>query len=87
MQDATALDHVLITRDKRIRKHPAELAMAVGVGARMFVLGGNGTKLDMLKALMIAWDRIHVVCAAETPPFIYTVHASGRLNRVHPRPA
>jgi hypothetical protein len=90
MRAATAKQEILVTRDRKIRSRPAERELAIAVGARMFVLGGNAGRLDMLRSLMIAWNPIHVICAAEAPPFIYTIHDSGRLSAVHPevsRPA
>lgn len=84
MRAATAKSQVLVTCDKRIRKRPAERGLVAAVGARMFVLGGNATRLDMLKNLMIAWDRILLICSAETAPFIYTIQTGGRLKRVLP---
>ena len=50
----------------------------------MFVLAGNATRLSMLRAIMIAWNEIQLVCEAETPPFIYTLTSRGSLVRVYP---
>ncbi|MGH7289085.1 MAG: hypothetical protein ACREI8_13815 [Myxococcota bacterium] len=83
IREATERGSVLVTRDRRIRRRPAERGLAVEMGARMFVLGGNATRLAMLRALMIAWEEIRLVCEAEAPPFIYTVTSRGSLVRLH----
>jgi hypothetical protein len=50
----------------------------------MLVLSGNATRLAMLRAVMIAWEEIRLVCEAEAPPFIYTVTSRGFLVRLYP---
>ena len=84
--DATARGSVLITRDRRIRHRPAERKSVATAGGRMFVLRGKGARrLEMLRVLMIAWDRMQTVIATEAAPaWIYEFDAGGRLTRVFP---
>jgi hypothetical protein len=84
IREATERGAVLVTRDRRIRRRPAERGLVVGLGGRMLVLSGNATRLAMLRAVMIAWEEIRLVCEAEAPPFIYTVTSRGFLVRLYP---
>ena len=84
--DATARGSVLVTRDRRIRQRPAERKVVASAGARLFVLRGKGsTRLDMLRVLMIAWERMQTTIETEeAPAWIYEIDAGGRLKRVYP---
>ncbi len=85
IEEATRRDEVILTRDGRIRRTDAELAMVVGAGARCFVLmTGNASPLDYLRAVMIAWPRIVGIVATQRPPFMYGIRASGRMQRLYP---
>jgi hypothetical protein len=84
IQDASRADEIVIHKDKRIRYRPEERAAFVRAGARMFLLGGNLNRFDMLRLLMIAWPDMARAVECEPAPFIYRVLASGRLSRLHP---
>lgn len=84
--DATSRGSVLVTRDRRIRYRPAEVKAIAATGARVFVLRGKGpTRLDMLRAIMIAWERMHTIIETEdATAWIYEIDAGGRLRGAYP---
>jgi hypothetical protein len=82
--DACRRGEVIVHKDKRIRYRPEERAAFIRGGARMFLLGGNLSRFDMLRILVIAWPEMARLAESETPPFIYRILASGRLARLHP---
>jgi hypothetical protein len=82
--DASRSGEIIIHKDKRIRYRPEERAAFVRAGARMFLLGGNLNRFDMLRVLLIAWPEMMRLAESEAPPFIYRILSSGRLARVYP---
>lgn len=84
IDDASRRGEVIVYKDKRIRYRPEERAAFVRAGARMFLLGGNLSRFEMLRLLMIAWSEIIRLVEADSPPFIYRVGSSGNLARVFP---
>lgn len=71
-------DWVVIMRDKRIRRRPAERQRFLEHGVRAFCLtgAGNQTSWQMLRLLVRHWDRIEEA-ATQPGPFIYAVTAGG----------
>jgi len=84
IEDASRRGEVIVYKDKRIRYRPEERAAFVRAGARMFLLGGNLSRFEMLRILMIAWLEMERLAGASPPPFIYRVGAGGTLSRVFP---
>lgn len=83
--EATASGEVILTRDGRIRRMPAELAAVVTANASCFVLEtGNAAPLDCLRAVMAAWPRMMEIVAREPPPFMYGISRTGRVTRRYP---
>ena len=83
--EATAQGEVILTRDGRIRRTPAELAAVVAAGASCFVLEtGNATPLDYLRTVMIAWPRMVEIVDREAPPYMYGISRRGRLTPRYP---
>jgi hypothetical protein len=84
--DASRAGEVIIHKDKRIRYRPEERAAFVRASARMFLLGGNLSRFDMLRALVVPWPEVVGLAVSEAPPFIYRIMSGGRLARVYPPP-
>jgi hypothetical protein len=84
IEEASRLGEVIVYKDKRIRYRPEERAAFVRAGARMFLLGGNLSRFEMLRILMIAWPEMERLASTSPPPFIYRVSAGGTLSRVFP---
>jgi hypothetical protein len=78
---------VVVTKDKRIRRRPAEVAAIVGANVRAFVLtSGNATGQAMAQAYVAALPAMRQYCRDFAPPFVATVSAAGR-ERVFYRPS
>ena len=71
---------VIIKRDKEIRRRPAEKAAFVKHNSRAFLLGGHATRFQMLRHLMLSWERIHEAINTKRPPFIYFVDENGKIH-------
>lgn len=84
IEDASRRGEVIVYKDKRIRYRPEERAAFVRAGARMFLLGGNLSRFEMLRLLMVAWPEMARLAAAETPPFIVRIGSRGELARAYP---
>lgn len=78
---------VVVTNDKNIRHNEAERRALLenSVGCFMFGKGGR-TRFQYMSALVRSWDEIQRIAATETRPFIYVLHADGKLERLHPSP-
>ncbi|HEV7896713.1 MAG TPA: hypothetical protein VGP31_02550 [Planosporangium sp.] len=64
---------LIITRDRQIQHHLAELQAVREYGARMVALSGKEARgtFDQLEIVMCRWRDIEA-CLAEQGPFIYT---------------
>lgn len=61
----------IITKDRRIRYRPLELAAVVAARARLFALtSGNLTGSAMADVLVLHVARMERIVAAERPPFV-----------------
>lgn len=69
---------LVITRDRRIRERPAELAAVRENGVRMVALAASdaGGTWQQLEVLMSQWRAIEAKLE-EAPPFIYSATRSG----------
>lgn len=69
----TSLGWLIITRDRRIQEHTAEIAAVRDTGARMVALSGKDARgtFDQLEVFMSRWRAIEG-CLKEPGPFIYT---------------
>lgn len=74
---------LIITRDRRIQEHRAEIEAVRANGARMVTLAGleAGTTFDQLEVLMCNWRLIEQKLD-EAGPFIYTATRTGGLKLV-----
>lgn len=65
---------LIITRDRHIQDHTAEISAVRDSGARMVTLAGDDavTPFAQLELVMCRWRRIQALLA-ETGPFIYCV--------------
>jgi hypothetical protein len=86
IQAASGRDEVIVHKDKRIRYRPGERDAFLRAGARMFLLGGNLNRFSMLRILMLAWPELERLADLQPPPFIFRIHASGRLSALYPSP-
>lgn len=70
--EVTRQGWLIVTRDRRIRDHPGELAAVQDHGARMIVLVGDDTKgtFAQLEVVMCRWRDIERK-RDEPGPFIY----------------
>jgi uncharacterized protein with PIN domain len=73
---------LIITRDRRIQEHRAEIAAVREHGARMIALTSAEAKsvFDQLEIVMCRWRDIER-CVMEPPPFIYAATRTG-LRRI-----
>ena len=69
----TAEGMLIITRDRQIQHHLAELQAVKEYGARMVALSGKDARgtFDQLEIVMCRWRDIEA-CLDEAGPFIYT---------------
>jgi hypothetical protein len=76
---------VVISRDKHIRRKPAELRAVMDYGVRLFVLtsAGNLTRWDTLDLLVRRWPEITTAADNNVGPFIFSVTRNG-VRPVHP---
>jgi len=86
IEDASRRGEVIVYKDKRIRYRPEERAAFVRAGARMFLLGGNLSRFEMLRLLLVAWPEMERLAETEAPPFIFRTGSRGELSRVFPVP-
>lgn len=70
---------VVISRDKNIRRRPAELRAVLDHGVRLFVLtsAGNLSRWDTLDLLVRRWPDIAAAAEDNAGPFICSVTRNG----------
>jgi hypothetical protein len=72
----------VITRDRRIRFNKAERDALVAHGVGCFVLTrADASTVEMDRCLLVAWDDILRIIATIPRPFLYAVHADGKVRR------
>lgn len=77
---------IVLTKDKRIRRRPAEIEALVTHGVRAFVLArGNLTGSEQATYFIDNLERIEVA-AREDGPFVYAVSAR-QIRKLWPREA
>jgi hypothetical protein len=82
--EVTAEGYVILSKDGHIGPRPNEREVVERVGARMIVLATrNATKLENLRALLIAWHRIEHEAASRTGPWMLGVERTGDAAAVH----
>jgi PIN like domain len=74
----TAANQIIVTRDRKIREHRAEIAAIRDAGARMVVLSGGDAEgtWDQLEVIVRQWREIERLCD-EPGPFIRLATRSG----------
>jgi hypothetical protein len=83
--EVTAEGLVILMKDMHVRTRPNERAVLERTGARAFVLATRGaTKLQNLRAILIAWPRIEAEIASGLSPFMYGLDRAGTLRRYIP---
>lgn len=76
---------VILTKDTHIRTRPAERTVFEAAGARAFVLATRGaTRLDNLRAVLIAWPRIGSEVETRASPFMFGIDRAGVLTQYVP---
>lgn len=76
-------DLLVLTKDRRLRYRPAEIAAIRRFGVRAFVVTGGSLRAEEQAARFDrARQRIEAACAA-AGPFVYAVHAD-RVVRLFP---
>jgi PIN like domain len=76
---------IVVTNDKRIRYNEAERQALIAHGVGCFTLGGGSrSRWEQVRILARAWDRILDAIDSSPRPFIFTIHANGRLEQIHP---
>jgi predicted nuclease of predicted toxin-antitoxin system len=71
---------VLVTRDKRIERRPAEIKAIKDSAAKCIVLiqRVNLTRWDMLQRLVCSWEEIEGIVDSIVGPFILKLYRRGR---------
>jgi hypothetical protein len=78
---------VVLTKDKRIRRRPAEVAAILNGNVRAFVLtSGNATGQAMAQTFVAALPAMRQFCRDFAPPFLATVSAAGRVKMFYRGP-
>lgn len=71
---------ILITRDKRIRRHAAELRAFKIHKVRAFILGGKNPDIwQIIKQIINNWLKIKNLASKTKPPFAYRVPLRGKI--------
>jgi hypothetical protein len=82
---AGAEEWIVLTRDKQIRLREIERNALVASNVAAFVFtGGNASGVETTEAIVTALPRIERIVAAEAPPFIYRITASGDVEVMYP---
>jgi hypothetical protein len=85
--EVTSQGLVILTKDTHIRLRPAERNVFQAAGARAFVLATRGaSRLDNLRAVLIAWPRIEAEVATRDAPFMFGIDRTGTLTQYVPPP-
>lgn len=79
-------DWVVILRDKRIQRRPAELAALAANPLRVLVLTSAGQLgvWEQLRVLLRYWDRIEELVETEPGPWLCAVTKNGIRPRAYP---
>jgi hypothetical protein len=74
---------LIITRDKHIQLHRAEINAVLEHGAKMVALAGDdaSNKWAQLEVLMVRWREIEAI-TGDDGPFVYTAFRTKRLKQV-----
>ncbi len=74
---------VLVSRDTKIRKHPAEInaIRKHRIGA-FFLIGKKYTKWQGIRQLICAWEEIRTLVSETTKPFVFQVSLRGKITRI-----
>jgi hypothetical protein len=85
--EVTAEGMLIVTKDTHIRTRPAERAVFEAAGARVLVLATRGaTRIENLRALLIAWPQIAVESETRPAPFMFGIARDGRMTQYVPHP-
>lgn len=85
--EVTAEGLVIVTKDTHIRSRPGERAVFEAAGARAICLATRGaTRLQNLRALLIAWPKIEREVADRSAPFMFGVDREGVMTQYVPPP-
>lgn len=83
LPEVGASGQVVLTKDKKIRYTPQELAALRRARVRVFVLvGGNLRSEDMARAFIQARARMDALLAEHGTPFVARVNKEGQITRV-----
>jgi hypothetical protein len=75
-----ASGHVILTRDKQIRRRPDELLAIVESGARVVFVGFEGNMRSYVSALLAGAQRLQQVFDAHAPPVAVKLHRDGAVE-------
>ena len=76
-------DLILITRDRRIRRRPAELSAYKRYKVGAFILTGKVmTKWQGIKQLILAWEEIKRLNIATNKPYAFQIPLRGKPQRL-----
>ena len=89
-QDHVWLEHIgrkgwfLVTRDRRIRHRPLELAALKGFGVgAFFLMGKDMSRWQLVLQVVRGWQQMKGKATSTTPPFGYSVSRAGKkLTRI-----
>jgi predicted nuclease of predicted toxin-antitoxin system len=79
-------DWVLVTRDKKIRRRPAELTAIRDSGAKCVVLAQRAdmSTWPLLKRLVCSWEDIEAIVDGTPGPLIVNLYQDGRTRAFRP---
>ena len=74
---------ILLTKDRRIRRRPAELEALKRARVRaLFFAAGDMTSAQMISSFQAALPRIQRLVKREKPPFLRRISPSGQLEKL-----
>lgn len=74
---------IIVTRDKAIRRRPAEIAAVRAAGVHVFALtSGNLSAAESASIIVSAWPHIKRAIANIQPPQLWAVDRSGRVKPI-----
>lgn len=75
---------ILITRDKKITKRKAELSAYKIHKIGAFILTGKNLRIwDLVKQLVLAWERIKELSERTQRPFAFSVRPKGKIESIN----
>jgi hypothetical protein len=86
LPDVARRGWVVLTEDPRIKSRANELQAITDHSAACFVLTTAGlTRWEKARVLAKVWDEIERIVREESPPYVYRITKTGRIDRLYPQ--